>query len=99
MAIASGVVALVGALVVVVSLVLTYRLDPDDPKYNIGSGVAVTPPVATIGTYLGAPPGAQVLHVSVPGARRLIADQATFTKVAVVGSALQVVAVCLALTA
>jgi hypothetical protein len=46
--------AFLGLAIVVVSLVLQVRLDPDDPKYSIGSGVAVTLPAPPLGSYLSA---------------------------------------------
>jgi len=95
MAIASLIVALIGALIVVWATVQQFRMSPDDPKYNVGTGIAVTPPQKPF----GAPAGMKVMHVSVPGARRLVVDQARLTKFTAMGSALQVVAVVLALLA
>jgi hypothetical protein len=94
---ASLTLAVVGSLVVLGALIQQFRMDPDDPKYSIGTGAAVTPPQPPLGgAPLGAPRGAQVLYVSVPGARQLVLDQARRTKVMALGAALQFVAVVLA---
>ena len=98
MAITSGILALIGLVLVICAAVKQARFDPDNPKYNIGTGVAVTPPSPPLGgSPLGAPPGAQVFHVSVPGARQLVVDQGRLTYLVVVGSGFQAVAVVVAL--
>jgi hypothetical protein len=100
MATASLILAVIGALIVLCATVQQFRLNPDDPKYNIGTGVAVTPPTPALGGRpLGAPVGAQVLHVAVPGARQLVLDQGRLTMVMASGAGLQFVAVVLALLA
>ena len=100
MIVASGVLAVIGAAIVAVAVWKQTRLDPDDPKYNIGSGVAVTPPSRPLGgSYLGARRGAQILHVSIPGAKQLVLDQCRLTLWVALGAAIQLLAVIAALVA
>lgn len=96
MTIASLILGSIGAFVVLAATVQQSRLDPDDPKYNVGSGIAVSPPP---GQLFGAPAGMQVLSVSVPGARQLVLDQGRLTQVTAAGAALQFLAVILAIVA